>query len=55
MPCEHLYVAQLIQWHMRPYLAWDVSEKAKQKDRKLLGEHLFNDICLLHAADVSAH
>lgn len=52
---RHLYVAQLIQWHMRPYLAWDVSEKAKQKDRKLLGEPLFNDICLLHAADVSAH
>lgn len=55
MPCEHLYVAQLIQWHMRPYLAWEQSDKAMQKDRKLLGECLFNDICLLHAADVSAH
>lgn len=52
---KHLYVAQLIQWHMRPYLAWEQSDKAMQKDRKLLGEHLFNDICLLHAADVSAH
>jgi predicted kinase len=51
----HLYVAQLIQWHMRPYLAWERSEKAMQKDRKLLGELLFNDICLLHAADVAAH
>lgn len=52
---RHLYVAQLIQWHMRPYLAWEQSDKAIQKDRKLLGECLFNDICLLHAADVSAH
>lgn len=52
---RHLYVAQLIQWHMRPYLAWEQSDKAMQKDRKLLGEPLFNDICLLHAADVSAH
>ena len=55
MPCEHLYVAQLVQWHMRPYLAWEHSEKAMQKDRRLLGEKLFNDICLLHKADVYAH
>ena len=52
---RHLYVAQLIQWHMRPYLAWEQSEKAMQKDRRLLGENLFNDICLLHKADVYAH
>lgn len=51
----HLYVAQLIQWHMRAYLAWKQSEKAMQKDRKLLGEILFNDICLLNKADIYAH
>lgn len=55
IPCNHLYVAQLIQWHMRPYLAWKQSEKAMQKDRRLLGEELFNDICLLHEADKEAH
>ena len=55
MPCEHLYVAQLIQWHMRPYLAWEQSEKAMQKDKKLFGETLFNDIMLLHEADLYAH
>lgn len=55
MACNHLYVAQLIQWHMRPYLAWRQSEKAMQKDRNLLDETLFNDICLLHAADIYAH
>lgn len=52
---DHLYVAVLIFWHMRPYLAWKQSEKAMQKDRKLLGEPLFNDICLLHEADIYAH
>lgn len=52
---RHLYVAQLIQWHMRPYLAWEQSEKAMQKDKKLLGETLFNDIMLLHEADLYAH
>ena len=50
-----LGVSVLIMWHMRPYLAWRQSEKAMQKDRNLLGETLFNDICLLHAADVYAH
>lgn len=52
---RNLYIAQLIQWHMRPYLAWKQSEKAMQKDRKLLGETLFNDICLLNKADIYAH
>lgn len=52
---DKIYTACLIQWHMRPYLAWEQSEKAMQKDRKLLGEKLFNDICLLHKADVYAH
>lgn len=52
---DHLYVAQLIQWHMHPYLAWTQSEKAKARDRKLLGERLFNDILLLNAADRASH
>lgn len=52
---RHLYIAQLVQWHMRPYLAWEHSEKSMQKDKKLLGETLFNDICLLHEADLAAH
>ena len=50
-----LDVAILIVWHMRPYLAWEQSEKAMQKDRKLLGEALFNDVMLLHEADLYAH
>lgn len=50
-----LGVSVLIMWHMRPYLAWEQSEKAMQKDKKLLGETLFNDIMLLHEADLYAH
>lgn len=52
---DKLYIAQLIVWHMRPYTAWEKSEKAKEKDRRLLGDDLFNDILLLHEADVYAH
>ena len=52
---DHLYVAQLIQWHMHPYVQWKDSEKAMVKDRMLLGENLFNDIMILHEADVKAH
>lgn len=52
---DHLYVAQLIQWHMHPYVQWRDSEKAIAKDKMLLGENLFNDIMILHEADVNAH
>lgn len=52
---DHLYVAQLIQWHMHPYVQWKDSEKAMERDKKLLGEDLFNDIMILHEADVKAH
>lgn len=54
---EFLYVANLINWHMRPYLVWDKEEgkKATEKDRQLIGEQMFNDILLLHEADKYAH
>lgn len=52
---DYLYVAQLIQWHMSPYTAWNNSEKAMERDKKLLGEKLFNDIMILHEADVKSH
>ena len=50
-----LDIAILVVWHMRPYLAWKQSEKAMKKDKELLGEQLFNDICLLNKADIYAH
>lgn len=50
-----LRVATLINWHMRPHTAWKQSEKAKERDRKLIGEEMYNDIMLLHEADLEAH
>lgn len=49
------YTAALINWHMRPYLAWEQSEKAKKRDRLVIGEKMYNDIMLLHKADMFAH
>lgn len=48
-------VAIIIVWHMRPYIAWKQSGKAMQKDRKLLGEELFNEIVELNKADIASH
>lgn len=50
-----LYIASLINWHMRPHTAWKQSEKAKERDRKLIGEEMYQDIMILHEADLSAH
>ena len=49
---NHLYVAQLIRWHMQPYF-WerDNNEKLHNKYRKLWGEVLYKDIMTLHIAD----
>ena len=49
------YIASLINWHMRPYLGWKQSEKAKERDKKLIGEMMYEDIMILHEADVAAH
>lgn len=53
--CPLSYATNLIYYHMHPYLSWKQSEKAMKKDRNLLGEDLFNDILLLHEADLAAH
>ena len=52
---DHFYIAQLIQWHMRPYVVWKQSKKAEEKDRNLIGQTLYQDIILLHLADKAAH
>lgn len=52
---EMTYIANLIYYHMHPYCQWKQSEKALNKDKKLLGNELFNDIMLLHDADLYAH
>lgn len=50
-----LRVSTLINWHMRPHTAWKQSEKARERDKKLIGEDMYNDIMLLHEADLAAH
>lgn len=50
-----LHVATLIYYHMHPYTVWKNSEKAKDKDIKLLGTDLFNEIMILNKADEYAH
>lgn len=50
-----LYPVCLINWHMRPHTAWKQSEKSKERDKMLIGEEMYNDIMLLHKADLAAH
>ena len=52
---EILHICTLIQYHMHPYIAWKDSEKAKNRYQKLLGQELFDEIMILHEADVAAH
>lgn len=56
MPCNKLYVATLIRWHMMPYFyEKDNNESLHNKYKKLWGEDLYNSIMLLHKADKAAH
>lgn len=48
-----LKAAELISWHMRPYI-WDKSAGARENDRKLIGEEMYQQLVLLHKADLAA-
>lgn len=50
-----LRAAVLINWHMRPHTAWKQSEKSRKRDKELIGEEMYQDIMLLHEADLAAH
>ena len=52
---ETVYIANLIYYHMHPYLSWKSSEKSLNKDVALIGAKMFRDICYLHDADLFAH
>lgn len=49
------YIASLIDWHMRPYLGWKESEKARGRDKKLIGNEMYQDIMILNECDRAAH
>lgn len=44
-------LALLINYHMRPLEAWKNSKKAEEKDKKLLGDELYNYLKVLHTCD----
>lgn len=50
---NHLDVAIMIMWHMQLYFIKE--EKTLNKYKKLWGEELYNNLCLLHEADRAAH
>lgn len=52
---DTLYIANLINWHMRPLVQWGQSPKTEERDRLLLGEKMYEEILQLHQADVAAH
>ena len=54
-PDDARNIAALINWHMSPYIMWEDSEKAMKRDRRMIGEEMYQDIMLLHEADVAAH
>ena len=52
---EILHISLLINLHMRPFLAWNKSEKAKEKDRRLFGDDIIAEVEILHECDLAAH
>ena len=50
-----LHIAQLINWHMAPFLRWDKSAKTYEKDLRLLGQQFIDEIDIIHEADLYAH
>ena len=54
-PEDQLYVSNLIYYHMHPYMAWEQSQKAMNRDKHMMGDKMFNDVTLLHEADAYAH
>ena len=52
---ETLYVANLINWHMRLLNAWPKSPAREARERRLMGERMCADVERLHQADLAAH
>lgn len=50
---DRIYIAQLVCYHMQPYL--NKTEKADRRWRERIGNDLWEDVLLIHEADVAAH
>ena len=53
--CNKEYIALLIELHMNPWLVWEQSEKAKQKEFEMFGTETITDVLAIHEADLAAH
>lgn len=52
---EVLYISLLIGMHMRPFMAYKDSEKARERDRKLFGDDFMKKLDVLHVCDKISH
>lgn len=52
---DKLYVALLIELHMRPYLSWAQSKRTLTKDTLLFGQAVIDDVMKIHKADTLTH
>jgi len=52
---DGLYICNLIYYHMKPFTSWAQSEKSKTRDMKRIGKTMYEDIMILHKADLEAH
>lgn len=50
-----IYISNLIYYHMHPYMAWQQSKSVERRHRIQMGDKMYEDILLLHEADVNAH
>lgn len=50
---DKLLRAAYVQWHMGPY-RW-IEEKTQKRYKNLLGEDFYNNLLMLHEADMAAH
>ena len=50
---DRIYIAQLVCYHMQPYL--NKTENADRRWRERIGNDLWEDVLLIHEADVAAH
>ena len=50
---DRIYIAQLICYHMLPYMI--VTKKAEERWRERIGTGLYDDVLIIHEADVAAH
>ncbi|MEE3344689.1 MAG: ATP-binding protein [Bacilli bacterium] len=48
-------IGQLINWHMTPLLRWEKYPHTIKKDKRYISEIFYNQVNLLHEADMYAH